>query len=201
MRKGELTHQSILERATQLASRVGLEGLSIGSLAEDLGLSKSGLFAHFSSKAELQVQVIDMAGELFSRHVVRPALAKPRGEPRLRAAFEGWLDWGRAAALEGGCLFVAAAVELDDREGPARERLVQLQRDWLDTLATIARTCVSEGHFRPDTDPEQVAHDLYAIALGYHHAARLLRDPKALERARRAFEALLAQHRPPAAQA
>jgi AcrR family transcriptional regulator len=195
MRKGELTHQAILERAVRLASRVGLEGLSIGGLAEDLGLSKSGLFAHFESKAALQVQTLEEASRVFSEHVVRPALAKPRGEPRLRAAFENWLHWSRRAALEGGCLFVAASVELDDREGPARERLVQSERDWLDTLATITRTCVSEGHFRPDTDPDQVAHDLYGIVLAYHHAARLMRDPKAEERAQRAFEALLAAHR------
>src|SRR5215207_5858761 len=133
MRKGELTHQAILERAVRLASRVGLEGLSIGGLAEDLGLSKSGLFAHFESKAALQVETLEAASRVFSEHVVRPALAKPRGEPRLRAAFEGWLSWGRKAALERGCLFVAASVELDDREGPARERLVQSERDWLDT--------------------------------------------------------------------
>ena len=187
--------RQILERAVRLASRVGLEGLSIGGLAEDLGLSKSGLFAHFESKAGLQVQTLEEATRVFTEHVVRPALAKPRGEPRLRAAFESWLHWGRAAALEGGCFFVAAAVELDDREGPARDLLVQSQRDWLDTLATIARTCVSEGHFRPDTDPDQVAHELYGIALGYHHAARLMRDPKAEARALRAFEGLVAAHR------
>jgi AcrR family transcriptional regulator len=197
MRKGELTHQAILERAVRLASRVGLEGLSIGGLAEDLGLSKSGLFAHFASKSALQVEALDAATELFTQHVVRPALTRPRGEPRLRAAFEGWLTWSQRAALEGGCLFAAAAFELDDREGPARERLVQSQRDWLDTLATIARTCVGEGHFRPDTDPEQVAHELYGIALSYQHAARLLRDPQAEARARRAFETLLSAHRAP----
>lgn len=199
MRKGELTHQAILQRAVRLASRVGLEGLSIGGLAEDLGLSKSGLFAHFESKAALQVQTLEEASRIFTEHVVRPALSKPRGEPRLRAAFERWLHWGKAAALEGGCLFMAASAELDDREGPARERLVQSERDWMDALATIVRTCVSEGHFRADTDPEQVAHDLYGIALAYHHAARLMRDPRAEERANRAFEALLAANRRAAA--
>ncbi|HET9449383.1 MAG TPA: helix-turn-helix domain-containing protein, partial [Aggregicoccus sp.] len=195
MRKGELTHQAILQRAVRLASRVGLEGLSIGGLAEDLGLSKSGLFAHFESKAALQVETLQEATRIFTELVVRPALAKPRGEPRLRAAFENWLHWGQAAALEGGCLFMAASVELDDQEGPARDCLVQNQRDWLDTLATIVRSCVREGHFREDTDPEQVAHDLYGIALAHQHAARLMRDPKAEARARRAFEALLAAHR------
>ena len=199
MRKGELTHQAILQRAVRLASRVGLEGLSIGGLAEDLSLSKSGLFAHFESKADLQVQTLEEASRIFTEHVVRPALSKPRGEPRLRAAFEHWLGWSRAAALEGGCLFMAASVELDDREGPARERLVQSEQDWLDSLATIVRTCISEGQFRADTEPEQVAHDLYGIVLAYHHAARLMRDPKADARAHRAFDNLLAAHRRTAA--
>jgi AcrR family transcriptional regulator len=195
MRKGELTHQAILDRAVHLASRVGLQGLSIGGLAEELKLSKSGLFAHFASKSALQVQVLEAARELFSARVVRPALAQPRGERRLRAVFEHWLGWGRDVVREGGCIFVAAAIELDDAEGPAREQLVQCQKDWLDTLATIARTAVSEGFLRPDTDVEQLAHDVYGVMLAYHHAARLLRDPRAEERARRGFEGLLAAHR------
>jgi AcrR family transcriptional regulator len=198
MRKGELTHQAILERAVRLASRVGLQGLSIGGLADELNLSKSGLFAHFRSKASLQVEILDTAMALFSERVVRPALVQPRGEPRVRALFNGWLgDWARSAVLEDGCLFVASAAELDDVPGPARDRLVQGQKDWLDCLAQAARIAVAERHFRKDTDVEQFAHDEYAVMLGYHHAARLLKDPKAEARARRAFEALLAAARVP----
>lgn len=197
MRKGELTHQAILDRAVHLASRVGLQGLSIGGLAEELSLSKSGLFAHFTSKSALQVEVLEAATELFSARVVRPALAQPRGEKRLRAVFEAWLAWGRDVVREGGCIFVAAAAELDDAEGPARERLVQCQKDWLDTLATVARTAVSEGFLRPDTDAEQLAHDMYGVMLACHHAMRLLRDPRAEERARRGFERLLDSWRRP----
>jgi AcrR family transcriptional regulator len=195
MGKGEITRQAILERATALASRSGLEGLSIGHLAEDLGLSKSGLFAHFGSKEALQVEILRFAAERFVEHVVRPALAQPRGEPRVRAIFERWIGWSRSHSVPGGCLFVAAASELDDRPGPARDELVRLQRDWMDTIAISFRSGITEGHFRADADPEQFAHDLYSVALGYHHAQRLLRDPAAHSRARASVEALLAAAR------
>ena len=191
MRKGEITRTAILDQAVRLASQVGLSGLTIGRLADDLELSKSGLFAHFQSKETLQVQVLGRASHLFVQVVVRPALAAPRGEARVRAIFERWLDWTRTAALPGGCLFVTAAAELDDRPGPARDRLVALQRDWLELIAKVAKTGVAEGQFREDLDAEQFAHDLYAVMLGYHHADRLMRDEKAQARARSAFEALL----------
>lgn len=191
MRKGDSTHQAILGRATSLASRVGLEGLTIGSLAQELELSKSGLFAHFQSKESLQVQVLEHGAQVFVENVVRPALAAPRGEPRLRALFERWLDWARSSPMPGGCLFVQAAVELDDRPGPVRDRLVSLQRQWLGVIATSLQKGIEARAFRKDSDPEQFAQDLYGVMLAYHHAARLLRDPKAESRARRAFEALL----------
>jgi AcrR family transcriptional regulator len=195
MGKGELTRQAILERAVALASRVGLEGLTIGRLAEELDLSKSGLFAHFKSKEALQVQVLDHAAGRFIDAVVRPALGRPRGEPRVRALFDGWLGWERSLPLPGGCLFVAASTELDDRPGVARERLVRTQRDWLGAIATCFQTGINEGHFRADADPEQFAHDLYGIMLAYHHASRLMADPAAQSRARAAFESLLSAAR------
>jgi AcrR family transcriptional regulator len=200
--KGELTRQAVLEHATSLASQVGLDGLTIGRLAEDLDLSKSGLFAHFRSKEALQVQVLDFAIHRFVDTVIRPAVAAPRGEPRLRALFDRWFDWPRVGGKAAGCIFVALAVELDDKPGPARDRLVQSQKDWLGMLATSFRMGIDEGHFRDDADPEQFAHDLYGIMLAHHHASRLLGDPRARERARHAFEALLtaaragAPHRP-----
>jgi AcrR family transcriptional regulator len=197
VRKGEATRQAVLGRALSLASRVGLDGLTIGALAEELGLSKSGLFAHFRSKEALQVQVLEHAASLFVDAVVRPALRAPRGEPRVRAVFEKWLAWDSSKAVPGGCVFVAAATELDDQPGPARDYLVRAQRDWLDTLATCFRTGISEGHFRADADPEQFAHDLHGVMLAYHHAARLMREPRAEERARAAFESLLGAARRP----
>lgn len=195
MGKGELTRQRIVEHAASLASRTGIEGLTIGGLAEDLGISKSGLFAHFRSKESLSTQILEHAAAKFVDVVVKPAMAAPRGEPRLRAVFEHWRVWPKASGMEGGCFFVAAAAELDDRPGPARDLLVRQQKDWLELLAGIVRTGIEEAHFRKDLDPDQVAHDLFGIMLVYHHAARLLRDPKADARARRAFEDLVARAR------
>lgn len=189
--KGADTRHAVLERAVALASRVGLGGLTIGTLAEELHLSKSGLFGHFRSKEALQVQVLDHAAERFVEAVIRPALAQPRGAPRLRALFERWLEWARSSPMPGGCLFVAAASELDDKDGPVRDRLEQLQREWLGVIATSFRKGIEERHFPADADPEQFAHDLYGVMLAYHHAHRLLRDPKAEARARHAFQVLL----------
>jgi AcrR family transcriptional regulator len=197
MGKGELTRQTILERASVLASKLGLEGLTIGRLSEELDLSKSGLFAHFKSKEALQVQVLEYAASVFVERVVRPALAAPRGEPRVRAIFDRWIGWAQSRPFAGGCVFVAAATELDDRPGPARDALVKSQRDWMETIANCFRTGITEGHFREDADPDQFAHDMYGIALAYHHASRLLADPHALKRARNAFEAIVANARRP----
>jgi AcrR family transcriptional regulator len=190
-----MTRQAIVNRAMALASRVGLDGLSIGGLAADLGLSKSGLFAHFRSKQALQLQVLEEAAARLAELVVEPALRAPRGEPRIHKIFELWQAWPERGELTGGCVFVAAAVELDDQPGPVRNRLVQQQRDWVDTLSNLARTAVAEGHFRPDVDAEQVAFDLCGIMLAYHQWSRLLHDPAAERRAQAAFDALLARCR------
>ncbi len=185
VRKGEVTRDTILDHAIQLARRVGLEGLTIGKLAADLDLSKSGLFAHFRSKEALQVQVLDGAAARFVATVLQPALAAPRGEPRVRALFERWLEWEQRP---GGCVFVQAAADLDDRDGPARERLVTLQTEWLAAIATTVRGAIREGHFRTSLDPWQFAHELNGTILAYHHAARLLRASDAEARARTAFD-------------
>jgi AcrR family transcriptional regulator len=199
VRKGELTRQAILDHAMGLASTHGLEGLTIGGLADDLHLSKSGLFAHFQAKETLQIQVLEYAASRFVDAVVKPALGAPRGEPRVRALFDRWIGWPSARPLPGGCFFVSASSEFDDRPGPVRDRLVQLQKDWLETIANTVRTAVAEGHFHRDADPEQFAHDLYGVMLAYHHAARLLGDARAADRARTAFEALIRAARRPAA--
>jgi AcrR family transcriptional regulator len=189
--KGESTRTAILDRGVQLATQLGLEGLTIGRLATELHLSKSGLFAHFRSKEALQIQVLDAAAERFVDEVVKPAVREPRGEPRVRALFDRWLGWARSNSGPGGCLFVAAAAELDDRPGPVRDRLVALQKGWLEMIAIVFRAGVSERRFRADADPDQFAHDLYSLMLGFHHAWRLLHDPRAEERARAALERLL----------
>jgi AcrR family transcriptional regulator len=196
MGKGEITRQQILDHAVALASKVGLGGLTIGSLADDLNLSKSGLYAHFQSKEALQIRTLEAGVEKFIDAVIRPALTQPRGEPRLRALFENWCNWPKTCSLQGGCLFVHAAAEFDDLAGPVRDKLVQLQRDWLDVVVNAARTAIAEGHFRPDVDPEQFAYEFHGIELMYHHALRLLRDPDAKSRALLALENLLASRRP-----
>jgi AcrR family transcriptional regulator len=192
VRKGQITRGAVLDEATELAKQVGLGGLTIGTLAAQTELSKSGLFAHFGSKETLQINVIDHAAARFTEQVIRPALGAPRGEPRLRTLFERWLEWG---AAPGGCLFVAAAMELDDQPGPVRDRLVATQRDWMDTLVMIISGAVNEGHFRPDLDARQLAQDVEGVMLAFHLTHRLLADPDALPRARRALDALLAAAR------
>lgn len=192
MSKGEATRGVILEEAGRLAGHVGLGGLTIGSLATQTRLSKSGLFAHFGSKESLQLEVLAHTAERFTTEVVRPALRAPRGEPRVRALFERWLDW---VSAPGGCLLVAAAFELDDQPGPVRERLVRDQLDWLDTIATVFASGIAEGHFRPGADVRQFAQDLEGVMLAYHLTSRLLTDAEAGARARRSLDTLLAAAR------
>lgn len=182
----------MLDQAVDVARRVGLSGLTIGSLAEQAQLSKSGLFGHFRSKEALQLQVLDHARARFEEDVARPALRTPRGEPRVRELLDRWLRWD---GVPGGCPFVAAATEFDDQPGAVRDRLVRDQRDLFDMIATIFRTGIAEGHFRADADPDQFAQDFYGVILACHHATRLLGDGRAETRARRAFEALLAAAR------
>jgi len=191
MGKGDSTRQAILDHAVRRASTDGLEGLSIGSLATELGLSKSGLFAHFQSKDALKVAVIEHAATIFYEAVMLPALAKPRGLPRIREMYSRWTGWAERVGLPGGCVFMAATVELDDQPGPARDALVRIQTDWVDAITKAAEIAVSEGHFASDVDPAQFAFDLYGVMLGYYHSNRLLRNPKALERANRSFDALV----------
>ena len=192
--KGDETRDAVLRVALAQSSQLGLRGITIGGLAEALDMSKSGLFAHFGSKEGLQSAVMDYAAEAFTQLVIRPALKEPRGEPRLRTLFDRWLGWGGYAdyALPGGCIFVSVASEFDDEpEGPVRSKVVQTERDLLDTIETIVRGGITEGQFRDSADPASFAHDLLAIVLGYNFAARLLRDPAAEGRTRDAFERLL----------
>lgn len=191
MSKGEQTRGRIVERAFKLASRDGLAGLSIGKLAGELGLSKSGLFAHFGSKEGLEVEVLKTAAERFTERVVRPALQAPRGVARLRRLFDNWLAWVSDPAQLGGCVFTAAAAELDDSEGPQRDYLVEAQTALLATLSKGARLAVAEGELRQDLDCDQFAFEMLGVVMAYHHARRLLRDPRADARARSAFERLL----------
>lgn len=193
MSKGEETRAAIVDCACGLASRLGLEGLSIGSLAKETRLSKSGLFAHFDSKLNLQLDVLGTTADRFVARVLTPALDEPRGIPRLRALFENWLGWANDPSQPGGCLFVAAANELDDRPGPLRDQLVSYQRGWIRALGKAARIAIEEKQFRQNVDANQFAYDFYSILLAYHYFRRLMHDPRAESRARRSFERLVEQ--------
>jgi AcrR family transcriptional regulator len=194
--KGEQTRHEIVDRGLALAGEVGLEGLSLGVLAAGLNLSKSGLFAHFRSKEALQLAVLEKAIEDFIEEVVLPALKVPRGEPRVRRLFDLYLGWIHGHGRRGSCFFMALTHEYDDRPGPIRDRLVQSQRDWYDAVSRAARTAVEEGHFRADLDLDQFAYETVGIGMVYQQSAKLLENPQAEERARAAFETLLARSRP-----
>ena len=191
--KGRQTRTAILEAAPGLASHIGLEGLSIGALAELMHMSKSGVFAHFGSREELQISVIREYHERFAEEVFRPAIREPRGLPRLRALFERWI---RRVSIEidSGCIYISGAVEFDDRPGPVRDALAQMVRTWHGTLEKAIRLAVDEGHLRADTDPHQMLFEIHGLILSLHHDARFLKLPGALDRAHLAFERMLSHH-------
>jgi AcrR family transcriptional regulator len=196
MTKGEQTRREIVDRALFLAGEVGLEGLSLGALAADLKLSKSGLFAHFKSKEVLQLEVVRRAIDRFVREVVLPALGLPRGLPRVEALFDRYLDWIGGPDRRGSCFFMALTQEYDDRPGPVRDLLVQSQRDWRLTLARAARIAAEEGHLRADLDADQFAFEVVGIGMVYQQTSKLLAEARAETLARTAWNALLARHRP-----
>lgn len=195
MTKGSDTRDAILDIALAKASQVGLGALSIGELAKEAGMSKSGLFAHFESKENLQLEVMQSAAQRFIEQIVTPALRAPRGEPRVRALFENWFRWAKNSKLPGGCLFINAATELDDQPGPLRDFLVASQRDWLATFAQAAKIAVDEAHFRAELDCDKFARRVYSIFLAYHHFSRLLQMSDAESQARAEFESLVAESR------
>lgn len=190
MSKGNQTRSSILSDAVELASVVGLEGLTIGALAEQTAMSKSGLFAHFGSKEQLQLATLEAGIARFTEVVIRPALKAERGLTRIRTLFDGWLAWSCHTGPRGGCLFAAATFEQDDREGPVRDYLVEQQTAWIELMADMTRRTMDLGQFRADLDPYQFAHELNGIFLTYQQARRLLRDPQAEVRARASFARL-----------
>jgi len=192
MSKGDDTKAHILERVLALSSRLGLEGLSIGRLAKDVGMTKSGLYAHFDSKEALQVAVLDTAREVFTATVAMPALRGPRGLPRMQTLFDGWMHWGRGEKLPGGCPFVAAAADFDDRPGRVRDTLVAHQRELIGLLRQSAAAGVEEGHFRSDLDPLRFAQETLGIVLGYYHFSHLLGFDEAEDNACKAFARVLA---------
>ncbi len=186
--KGQRTRASILDRAVDLASLDGLEGLTIGRLADDLSMSKSGLFAHFGSKEELQLATIEAARNRFIEEVVRPALTAERGYPRLMAICRSWLDYVRRQVFPGGCFFAAASFEFDGRAGAVRDAIATAMDEWMATLEKAIAMAKGEGHLDPRIDPSQLAFELNALFFGANFAWNLRHDEKAFARAERAIE-------------
>jgi AcrR family transcriptional regulator len=194
--KGEQTRRAIISCAVSIVSQVGYEGLSIGSLAEETKLSKSGLFAHFKSKEALQLGVMQEVVNRYIRRVVQPALSEQRGEARLQVLFERKLQWITGEQESRGCLLQKASLEYDNRSGHAvRKRLVQALKDWREVLVRSCTAAIEAGDFRADLNAEQFAYEFEGITMVYQQAHGLMRDRAAKERAHTAFESLLERSR------
>lgn len=193
--KGQQTRAAILDAALGLASHMGLEGLSIGTLAEVTGMSKSGVFAHFGSREELQMAVIRQYHLKFEEEVFFPALRQPRGLPRLRCLFDRWID-RVTLEIDSGCIYISGAVEFDDRPGPVRDALESMVKTWQAALARAVASAIEQGHLRADLDPLQMLFEIHGLILALHHDARFLRNPGAVGRARAGFERVLSDAAP-----
>jgi AcrR family transcriptional regulator len=197
LQKGQQTRAAILDAALTLASHMGLEGLSIGALAEVTQMSKSGVFAHFGSREELQIAVIREYHARFEDEIFFPAVREPRGLPRLQALFERWVR-RVSVELDSGCIYISGAVEFDDRPGPVRDALVDMVNTWQQALERSIAAAVAEGHLRADTDARQLLFEIHGLILALHHDARFLRHAGAESRARAGFERVLAHWTAPA---
>jgi AcrR family transcriptional regulator len=193
MSKGAMTCAAILNEAVNLSSELGLEGLTIGSLAKRVGMSKSGLYAHFDSKETLQKEVLQTASDKFVESVLKPAIKYPRGVTRLRALFELWLTWGNTA-FRGGCLFISAATEFDDRPGSVQQQLTGHINGMQDIIVRVAKTAIEEGEFAPSTDCDQIAFEFWGIVLAHQNYRRLLKVEDVDAKTRLAFDALLQRY-------
>ncbi len=195
--KGQQTRAAILEAALGLASHMGLEGLSIGALAELMQMSKSGVFAHFGSREELQISVIREYHARFEAEVFQPSMSEARGLPRLAALFERWVR-RVSVELDSGCIYISGAVEFDDRPGPVRDALAGMVRTWHAALERAIQQAVDEGQLRADTDAGQMLFEIHGLILALHHDARFLRQPHVLDRARNGFARVVDHYRKPA---
>jgi AcrR family transcriptional regulator len=185
------TRQRILREGLALMSQSGLSGVTLGVLAEQVGMSKSGLFAHFRSKEDVQLELLSHMTEFAAEHVIRPALTAPEGLPRLRALVRNWFGWAQRAGLPGGCPVAAGLFEFDDVEGRVRDKILEMEAAWRHTLVQLVGRAVELGHLRRGLDVDQFVWELSGIYLGHHAAHRFLRSSDADARAQTAFQALL----------
>ena len=196
MRKGELTRAAILDVALDLASRDGLEGLTIGLLADKMNMSKSGVFAHFGSREDLQIEVVKLYHHHFEQEVFYPSMKEPRGLARLQTMFARWV---RRVSVEiaSGCIYISGAVEYDDRPGAIREELAGMVRAWKNALRRCVVQTIEMGHLSTQTDPDQLVFEMYGLVLALHHDARFLKLPGSVNRAEVGFERLIKSYQNP----
>lgn len=185
-----MTRAAILDTALSLASRDGVEGLTIGLLAEKMNMSKSGVFAHFGSREDLQIAVLKLYHDQFEQEIFYPSLEAPRGLPRLQAMFARWVK-RVSVEIASGCIYISGAAEYDDRPGAIREELVGMVRAWQEALHRCATQAVEMGHLRCDTDPHQLVFEIYGLILALHHDARFIKRPGSVERAQAGFARLI----------
>ena len=193
MTKGEDTKRIVLNAGLEMATQLSLERVSIGNLAKATRMSKSGLFAHFQSKENLQIEILKHAGELFAERVVIPALMEKAGIPRIKALVNNWIAW--SSRLTGGCIFVSSSTEFADRPGKVRDYILKQQEDWIDSLRQVARSAIHVGDFREDIDCDQFAFDLYSLLLGFHLYYKMLNNAATKKRQATALERLLDNYR------
>ncbi len=192
--KAEQTKAAIVDAALRLASQIGLEGLSIGAIAEVTQMSKSGVFAHFGSREELQISVVREYFLRFERDVFMPTLTAERGLPRLRALFANWMVQV-AHEIQSGCIFISGAVEFDDRTGPVRDALEQSMKTWLAAVRRCVAMAVEAGHLIKTADPKQVVFEIHGLILALHYEAKFIKSPRSVERAKVGFENLLTHYK------
>ncbi len=192
--KGAASRELILSKAYELAREDGLEGLSIGAVALHAGMSKSGVFAHFGSREQLQLALLESVAARFLEFVKVPAISEPRGLPRLWKIAERWCEWGRLH--QQGCVLLSAAVEYDGRTGPVHDCVLRQQSEWRDELRRAIKLAIDVGHLRADTDPTQLAFEIYSLMLGLHHEGGLFGYEEARRLAEVSLERLFASYRP-----
>ena len=195
--QGQQTKAAIVDAAVGLATQMGLEGLSIGTLAEAMRMSKSGVFAHFGSREELQISVVREYHARFEEEVFFPVLQLPRGLPRLQAMFHNWMN-RTSIEIDSGCIYISGAVEFDDRPGPVRDALADSVRTWLAAMNRAVTQAKEAGHLNQDADEHQVAFEIHGLILALHYEARFLKTPGSIARANTGFANLLARYGKPA---
>ena len=193
LQKGQQTKAAIIDTALGMATQIGLEGLSIGAVADAMQMSKSGVFAHFGSREELQISVILEYHQRFEHEIFFPAMDLPRGLPRLKALFNNWMQ-RTSAEIDSGCLYISGAVEFDDRPGPVRDALASSVKTWLTALHRAVLQARDEQHLSKDTDATQMSFEIHGLILALHYEARFLKSAKSLYRAKQGFEHILERY-------